>query len=255
MKPLIEIKNINVDYDLKHGSVDVLRNVSFNINKNDFICILGPSGSGKSTLLKAIAGFLNTSKGQILMDGKEITGPDSSRGVVFQAPNLFPWFSVKNNVTFGPKLANKSKEEIDQIANKFLKQVNLEEYKHSKVFELSGGQKQRVAIARMLANNPEVILMDEPFSALDSFTRKNMRSMIRKIWNENNSTIFFVTHDIDEALLLGTEIYVLKKGENSVVANYDINYTNQLLKNPKAHVYDQKDYIDLKDEILALLEE
>lgn len=255
MKPLIEINNINVDYDMKHKSIDVLRNVSFDINKNDFICILGPSGSGKSTLLKTIAGFIKPNKGEILMNGKEILGPDKTRGVVFQEPNLYPWFDVKKNVTIGAKFSNKSREEIDNICNKFLQQVSLSEHKNSKVFELSGGQRQRVAIARTLANEPEVILMDEPFSALDSFTRENMRKMIREIWHNNKATILFITHDIDEALLLGTKIYVLKSGASSIVANYDINYTYQLLNNPKEHVYEQKEYIDIKEEILWLLEE
>jgi taurine transport system ATP-binding protein len=255
MNTLLKIKNVSVDYDLDDDLIGAINNVSLDIHENEFVCILGPSGCGKSTLLKAIAGFIIPNEGEILMNGKKIEGPDHTRGVVFQETNLFPWFDVKKNVTMGPRLAHQSEEEINMICDKFLEQVELEAYKDSKVFELSGGQKQRVAIARTLANNPQVILMDEPFGALDSFTRKKMQNMIRTLWKKNNSTIFFVTHDIDEALLLGTKIYVMRRGEQSIVKDYDIDYTNRLLSNPKEHVVDEKMYIKLKEEILTLLEE
>ncbi len=255
MQTLIKIKNASVDYDLDDETIGAINNVSLDIHTHEFVCILGPSGCGKSTLLKAIAGFVIPNEGEVLMHDQLIEGPDKSRGVVFQETTLFPWFDVKKNVAMGPRLANLPDEEINEICDKFLDQVELNEYKNSKVFELSGGQKQRVAIARTLANNPEVILMDEPFGALDSFTRKKMQSMIRTIWDKNKSTIFFVTHDIDEALLLGTKIYVMRRGEQSIIANYDIDYTHRLLKNPKEHVVDEKMYMKLKEEILSLLEE
>jgi taurine transport system ATP-binding protein len=255
MKTLIKIKDISVDYDLDEETIGAINNVSLEIHENEFVCILGPSGCGKSTLLKTIAGFVIPNEGEILMNDMKITGPDKSRGVVFQETNLFPWYNVKRNVSIGPKLAKKSTEEINSICDKYLEQVELEEYKDSRVFELSGGQRQRVAIARTLANNPQVILMDEPFGALDSFTRKKMQMMIRVLWKKNNSTIFFVTHDIDEALLLGTKIYVMRRGEKSIVTNYDVDYTNRLLINPKEHVTDEEKFIKLKEEILSLLEE
>ncbi|MCK4552404.1 MAG: ABC transporter ATP-binding protein [Tenericutes bacterium] len=255
MKTLIKINNISVDYDMNEETLGAINNVSLDINENEFICILGPSGCGKSTLLKAIAGFITPNQGNILMNDIQITGPDKSRGVVFQEPNLFPWYNSKQNISIGPKLAKKPKSEIDAICDKYLSQVELMEYKDSKVFELSGGQKQRVAIARTLANNPEVILMDEPFGALDSFTRKKMQIMIRNLWKKNNSTIFFVTHDIDEALLLGTKIYVMQRAENSIIASYDIDYTTKLYANPKELVFEEERFIKLKEEILSLLEE
>lgn len=254
MPILIKIRNASVDYDLDDETIGAINNVSLDIHEHEFVCILGPSGCGKSTLLKAIAGFVIPNEGEVLMHDQIIEKPDKSRGVVFQETNLFPWFDVKKNVTMGPRLAHMPEEEIDLVCDKFLDQVELTEYKDSKVFELSGGQKQRVAIARTLANNPEVILMDEPFGALDSFTRQKMQTMIRTIWEKNNSTIFFVTHDIDEALLLGTKIYVMRRGEQSIIADYDIDYTHRLLINPKEHVVDEKMYIKLKEEILSLLE-
>ncbi|QVK18465.1 ABC transporter ATP-binding protein [Mycoplasmatota bacterium] len=255
MKKIIEIDHISVDYDLNEETIGAINNVSLDINENEFVCILGPSGCGKSTLLKTIAGFIIPNKGHIYMNNKEIQKPDKSRGVVFQEPNLFPWYTVFQNVAIGPKFDNRSKKEINNICDKYLSQVELEGYKDSKVFELSGGQKQRVAIARTLANNPEVILMDEPFGALDSFTRKKMQIMIRNLWNKNKSNIFFVTHDIDEALLLGTKIYVMRKGEKSIIKSYDIDYTYRLLNNPKEHVVEEEGFIKLKEEIISLLEE
>ncbi|XFA98886.1 ABC transporter ATP-binding protein [Candidatus Izemoplasma sp. B36] len=255
MKTLLKINNISIDYDLEDYTLPVINNVSLEVKENEFVCILGPSGCGKSTLLKAIAGFIKPIKGNILLNDQEIIGPDRSRGVVFQEPNLLPWYNVKQNVSLGPKLANKTQKEIESIVDKYLGQVELLDYKKEKVFELSGGQKQRVAIARTLANNPEVILMDEPFGALDSFTRKKMQTMIRNLWKKNNSTIFFVTHDIDEALLLGTKIYVMRSGKKSIVKAYDINYTSVLLKNPKEKVVEEDSFIKIKEEILDLLEE
>ncbi len=255
MNKIIDIKNLYIDYDNDDTSLGAINDVSLDIYENDFVCILGPSGCGKSTLLKSIAGFMKPTKGSIQMHGKDIIGPDKSRGVVFQEPNLFPWFTVKQNVVIGPKMGKETSQELDKICDKYLKQVELEEYKDTKVFELSGGQKQRVAIARTLANHPEVILMDEPFGALDSFTRQKMQKMIRNLWKTNQSTICFVTHDIEEALLLGTKIHVLRRGLQSIIKSYDIDFTKMLLKDPKTQILEEEKFINLKHEILSLLEE
>ncbi len=255
MKKLIKISNITVDYDITDDQLPALTNVSLDIEENEFVCILGPSGCGKSTLLKAIAGFVKPIEGEITLNDNVIDGPSKERGVVFQDPNLLPWYSVDQNIGLGPKLDGKSKDEIDRIVDKYLEQVELEEYKNQKVFELSGGQKQRVAIARTLANNPKVILMDEPFGALDSFTRNKMQVMIRNLWKKNNATIFFVTHDIEEALLLGTKIYVMKSGTDNILKSYNVNYTNELFKDKHLKLAETETFIKLKEEINALLEE
>jgi taurine transport system ATP-binding protein len=155
----------------------------------------------------------------------------------------------------GPKFDKLSNEEVNRVCDKYLDQVELSQYKNSKVFELSGGEKQRIAIARTLASHPEVILMDEPFSALDSFTRKKMQIMIRRLWIQNKVTIFFVTHDIDEALLLGTKIYVMRRGKNDIIKSYNSDYTHRLYKDTKLPVHQEDKYIKLKDEILSLLED
>lgn len=255
MKKLIRINNVTVDYDTTDDKLPALNNVSLDIEENEFACILGPSGCGKSTLLKVIAGFVKPIEGTVHLYNDLIERPDKSRGVVFQDPNLLPWYDVKKNIGIGPLMEGVSKEEVDSIVNKYLNQVELEEYKDQKVFELSGGQKQRVAIARTLANNPKVILMDEPFGALDSFTRTKMQEMIRTLWKKNNATIFFVTHDIEEALLLGTKIYVMTSGEENIVKSYDLEYTEKLLLNPKERVMETPKFIQLKEEIIGLLEE
>lgn len=253
-KKLIEIKNIHIDYDMDDDNGEVIHNVSLDIYNNDFICLLGPSGCGKSTILKAIAGFIKPYKGTIEMNGKTIEGPDKSRGVVFQEANLFPWFTVRQNVAIGPKMAGLPQNEVDEICDKYLSQVELASHEDMKVFELSGGQKQRVSIARTLANHPEVILMDEPFGALDSFTRQKMQIMLRKLWTQNKSTIFFVTHDIDEALLLGTKIHVMGIGKEGILKSYNVNYTNELIKDSKKRVFEEKAFIQLREDILELLE-
>lgn len=255
MKTKIEIKNITVDYDTLDDKLPALNNVSLSIEENEFVCILGPSGCGKSTLLKAIAGFVKPIEGEILLNGELIDGPDQSRGVVFQDPNLLPWYTVEQNIGLGPKLNKVPEKEIGIIVDKYLSQVELEEYKTEKVFELSGGQKQRVAIARTLANNPEIILMDEPFGALDSFTRNKMQLMIRNLWKKNNATVFFVTHDIEEALLLGTEIYVMKAGKENIVKKYQLDYTSKLYEDPKLKIQETLEFTHLREEINQLLED
>lgn len=252
MNKIIEVDHLFIDYDNNPETLGAINDVSFDINENEFVCIVGPSGCGKSTLLKAIAGFIKPVTGHILMDGTPVEGPDKSRGVVFQEPNLFPWYTVKENASIGPKIAGKSKQEIEEISMKFLGQVELLDYVDSKVFELSGGQKQRVAIARTLANLPKVILMDEPFGALDSFTRSKMQVMLRSLWNKNQSTIFFVTHDIEEALLLGTKIFVMKRGMQSIVKSYELDYTYALLKDPLKDVTSNLHFSELKKEITSL---
>lgn len=254
MKKIIDIDRISVDYDLEDDQAPAINDVSLTIHENEFVCILGPSGCGKSTLLKTIAGFIKPFQGTAKIEGKEIQGPGKDRGVVFQEPNLFPWYNVAQNVSIGPRFAGLPKEETASICHKYLTQVELSEYKDQKVFELSGGQKQRIAIARTLANNPEIILMDEPFGALDSFTRQKMQVMIRNIWHKNNSTIFFVTHDIDEALLLATKIYIMNANQGTIIKDYEVDYTFRLLKDQKQRVYEEKEFIKLKDEIISLLE-
>ena len=222
----VSIQGVEKKYNTRKGEVVALNGVDFDIKENEFICVIGPSGCGKSTLLNIIAGLLEPTSGQILVDGKPINGTGTDRGVVFQQYALFPWLTVKKNVEFGLKLKGLSKEECDAIAMKYLKMVELEKFADSYPKELSGGMKQRVAIARAYAMNPEVLLMDEPFGALDAQTRTQLQSELLKAWQEENKTCFFVTHDIEEAIVLATRVVIMSAcpGRIKEVVDIDIPY-------------------------------
>ena len=222
----VSIQGVEKKYNTRKGEVVALNGVDFDIKENEFICVIGPSGCGKSTLLNIIAGLLEPTSGQILVDGKPINGTGTDRGVVFQQYALFPWLTVKKNVEFGLKLKGLSKEECDAIAMKYLKMVELEKFADSYPKELSGGMKQRVAIARAYAMNPEVLLMDEPFGALDAQTRTQHQSELLKAWQEENKTCFFVTHDIEEAIVLATRVVIMsaRPGRIKEVVDIDIPY-------------------------------
>lgn len=187
---LISIEAVDLDYSGKTGSIKALENINFNIFPGEFICVLGPSGCGKSTLLKILAGFIQPTAGSVKLDGQEIKGTDWHRGVVFQNPPLYEWFSVRDNVAFGPKMRGVPKAEYRKLTDEYLAKVGLSDFADKKIYELSGGMKQRVSIARSLINNPEILLMDEPFGALDALTRENVQDLTRKIWWDTGKTIF-----------------------------------------------------------------
>jgi taurine transport system ATP-binding protein len=250
---LVDIQNLKLIYESQGESIQALDNINLEIKRGEFICILGPSGCGKSSLLKTIAGFERPSNGRCLMQGKEVEGPDWHRGVVFQAPTLYPWLNVKDNVEFGPKMRKVPKEEIEEISSHFLEQVRLKGFEKKSVFELSGGMKQRVALARVLANYPQMILMDEPFGALDALTRNNMQNLVRDIWKKNNSTIFFITHDIDEALALGTRIIVMSKRPGTIIKEFNVNFTHTIFDMNSNHMIYNEEYFNIKNEILDLI--
>ncbi len=250
---LIEIKDLKIAYGKGEDSILAIDNVDLKIRRGEFLCVLGPSGCGKSTLLKAIAGYIQPTEGTCLMDGKPIVGPDWHRGVVFQSPTLYPWMSINDNVEFGPKMRGLPQREIDEIREHFLEQVKLTGFGEKATFELSGGMKQRVALARVLANYPQVILMDEPLGALDALTRLNMQTLIREIWEDNNSTILFITHDIDEALSLGTRIAVMSKRPGKILKQFEVNFTDKIFEEKSKDIIYTEEYIKVKKEILKLI--
>ncbi|MFO7887885.1 MAG: ABC transporter ATP-binding protein [Eubacteriales bacterium] len=250
---LIEINDLKIAYGKGKDSILAIDNVDLKINRGEFLCILGPSGCGKSTLLKAIAGYIQPTEGTCLMDDKPIVGPDWHRGVVFQSPTLYPWMSINDNVEFGPKMRGLPPKKIGEIREHFLEQVKLTGFGEKATFELSGGMKQRVALARVLANYPQVILMDEPLGALDALTRANMQTLIRDIWEENNSTILFITHDIDEALSLGTRIAVMSKRPGKILKQFEVNFTDKIFEEKSKDIIYTEEYINIKKEILKLI--
>jgi NitT/TauT family transport system ATP-binding protein len=189
---------------------------SLEIAPGEFVCLLGPSGCGKSTLLNCIAGYVRPSAGSVLVDGEAVKEPGPDRGMVFQQYSLFPWKTIRDNIAFGPKIAGR---DSDAIANTFLEMVGLTKFAKKYPAELSGGMQQRVGIARALANYPSVLLMDEPFGALDAQTRLMMQENLLKIWSEFGITVVFVTHDVDEAIFLADRVLVMSASPGSIIAD------------------------------------
>ncbi|MBM3848193.1 MAG: ABC transporter ATP-binding protein, partial [Verrucomicrobia bacterium] len=197
------IDKVDKCFETSRGRVTALENISLTIREGEFVCLVGPSGCGKSTLLNIVAGLESPTKGQITADGKPVTGPGSERLMMFQESALFPWLDVMGNVMFGLKLKPKlNDKERREIAKFYIRLVGLEKFQHSNIHELSGGMKQRVALARSLAPNPRVLLMDEPFAALDAMTREQLYGDIQEIWSQRKKTILFVTHNVREAVCL-----------------------------------------------------
>ena len=206
----IEVRDVSLVYDTPSGRIPGVQAASFSMEESEFLCIVGPSGCGKSTLLNIIAGFLKPTSGEIRIGGKAVTGHGMDRGVVFQDfAQLFPWRTALGNVAFGLEMKGVSKAEREQIALQQLQLVKLEKFAGSYPHHLSGGMQQRVAIARALAYNPSVLLMDEPFAALDALTREELSLELQRLWSENRKTIVFVTHSIQEATLLADRIVVM----------------------------------------------
>ena len=215
--PHIEIRDVSLVYDTPAGQVVGVQSASFSIEQSEFLCIVGPSGCGKSTLLNIIAGFLTPTAGEIRIGGKAVTGHGMDRGVVFQDfAQLFPWRTALGNVTFGLEMKGVPKAEREEIALKQLQLVKLEKFVKSYPHHLSGGMQQRVAIARALAYNPSVLLMDEPFAALDALTRDDMQRLLAEVWRETRKTVIYVTHNVAEAVYLADRVVVMTSHPGTV---------------------------------------
>lgn len=248
--PIIELDNVEVVYQSKNERVQAIQPNTFQIEEGEFICLVGPSGCGKSTLLKLMAGYIQPTQGKILMEGNPIAGPDSDKGVVFQAPTLYPWLTVRKNIDYGLKVRGIAKETRQKEVDFFLEQVGLKDSADRYPFELSGGMKQRVAVARSLVNHPKLLLMDEPFGALDALTRIQMQAFLREIWQKNKQTIFLITHDIDEAMALGTRILVMSKSPGTIIEELQLNYSREALSRPENQVVEDEQYLQIKKQIL-----
>lgn len=222
----LEINNVVKEFNGRNGKMIALNGVSLDIMENEFVCVVGPSGCGKSTLLNIIAGLLEATSGAIYLDGQKIEGTGIERGVVFQQYALFPWLTVMQNVMFGLTIKGIKKEEAKKIAMKYIKMVELQDFVNAYPKELSGGMKQRVAIARAYAVNPEVLLMDEPFGALDAQTRTQLQTELLNTWQEEKKTCFFITHDVEEAIILAQRVIVMsvRPGRIKEIIEIDIPY-------------------------------
>jgi NitT/TauT family transport system ATP-binding protein len=249
----IQIRDLTIDYvnedrGDRHRAIDSL---TLDVYENEFLCVVGPSGCGKSTLIAAIAGFLRPVAGGIAMDGRRITGPGADRGVVFQEYALLPWKTVIANVALGLKLRGVPRAERHEVARRFLRLTNLTEAAAKYPHELSGGMKQRVAVARTLANQPEVMLMDEPFAAIDAQTRMTLQEELVGIWTRSKVTVLFVTHSVDEAVFLADRVAVLtaNPGRLKAIVPVDIPRSNRSW----ATLNSDRDYVTLRDRILGLV--
>jgi len=218
------VENVSKTFFHRRLKVHALDDVSLNVSEGEFVCLVGPSGCGKSTLLNIIAGLEKPDSGQVMADGKIVTGPGRERMVMFQESALFPWLDVMDNVLFGLKLKpNLKRKERREVARYYIKLVGLEKFVHANVHELSGGMKQRVALARALAPNPRVLLMDEPFAALDALTREQFYGDIQEIWQARRKTIIFVTHNVREAVCLGDRVLLFSPHPGRIRFDFAIN--------------------------------
>jgi len=236
-------------YKSKKQETLAIDNVDFEILDNEFVSIVGPSGCGKSTLIRMIGGLDDISSGSIILNDKVLNGPGADRGMVFQTYTLFPWMTVEQNIRFGLKIKKMPDVEANRIVDKYLELIGLTQFRKALPNELSGGMKQRVAIARSLANNPEVLLMDEPFGALDPQTKATMQLCLREIWEVEKPTIIFITHDIEEAVFLSQRVYVMSARPGKIIADIPIylDYKRTL------ELKDTQEFIKIRKNINTIL--
>lgn len=250
----LSINNISMRFDLPNGShVQALKDVSLHLKEGELMSVLGPSGCGKTTLLNIVAGFLAPTEGTIEMNGHVVKGPNRERGMVFQQGALFEWMNVRDNVSFGPRMAGKPEVEWGQHVDHLLDVTGLGDFKDKAIFELSGGMQQRVALARCLANDPDVILMDEPLGALDALTREKMQGLVLKLWKETGKTIILITHSVEEALLLGERLLVMAPRPGRIHKEYRLPFADLGVDGDLREVKKHPDYGKTREEILGMI--
>ncbi len=249
--PKLEVRGLSKSFAIQGGSMTVLEDINLQLFAREFVCLVGSSGCGKSTLLNIVAGLANPSSGSVLVDGRAVTGPDSDRGMVFQNYTLYPWLTVYQNIAFGLQIRKMPKSEQRERIEHYLNVVGLTQFAKSYPKQLSGGMKQRVAIARALANEPAVLLMDEPFGALDAQTKEQMQQFLLELWEQTHVTVLMITHDVEEAIFLSQRVYVMSarpgrmKLEVPVVLPEPLNLDLKL----------SSEFVDVKRQVLHSLRE
>ncbi|WP_338516322.1 taurine ABC transporter ATP-binding subunit [Erwinia aphidicola] len=229
-----------------------LQDINLSIGNGELVVVLGPSGCGKTTLLNLIAGFIPADSGSITLDGKPVNGPGADRGVVFQHEGLLPWRNVLDNVAFGLQLAGVEKNERRAVARRVLKQVGLEGAEKRFIWQLSGGMRQRVGIARALAANPRLLLLDEPFGALDAFTREQMQELLLTLWRDNGKQILLITHDIEEAVFLASELILLSPGPGRIVERLALDFGRRYAAGEGCRaIKSDPDFIERREYVLS----
>jgi NitT/TauT family transport system ATP-binding protein len=247
----LHIQGISKAYRGDGHEVVAVDGIDLEIRNREFATILGPSGCGKSTLLRIVAGLAKPTQGGVRLDGRTISGPGRDRGMVFQSYTLFPWLTVQQNIQFGLQLSGAPRVERENTAREFVNKVGLRGFEHAYPKALSGGMKQRVAIARALANNPDVLLLDEPFGALDAQTRALMQELLTQVWEEFHKTILFVTHDVEEAIFLSDRVFVMTARPGRIKAEIDVP-----LERPRSYeLKSSETFLRLKKQALDLIRE
>lgn len=241
---LVEVDRVSIVFGKGRNAHTAVEETTIRVEPGEFVCILGPSGCGKSTLLNTVAGYVMPNSGTVRVDGEPVTAPGPDRGMVFQQYSLFPWKTVKENIAFGPKIAGKP---ADAVANTFIEMVGLTRFANRYPAELSGGMQQRVGIARALANYPRVLLMDEPFGALDAQTRVVMQENLLKIWNEFGTTVMFVTHDVDEAIFLADRVLIMSASPGRIIADLSVELPRPRLP----EMTSEPEFLELKRKCVA----
>jgi len=248
------IDRVSFSYETRDGRIDALSDISLTVEPGEFICCVGPSGCGKTTLLHLIAGFHRPTAGSMMLGGTPIRGPGPDRGVVFQQPTLYPWMTVARNVSFGPRMRRLPFSEQQQRTEHYLKLVGLQQFARRAPYELSGGMQQRVAIARVLANDPSFLLMDEPFGALDALSRERLQEELLNIWRSTRPAVFFITHSAEEAVYLATRVLVMSARPGRILLDRKVDFSQQVGAAPR-EVRTHPDFIAAREEIIQRIYE
>ncbi len=248
------IDDVSMRFELPDGShVQALKDINLELKSGELMSVLGPSGCGKTTLLNIVAGFLGQTSGRVILEGEEVHGPASNRGMVFQQGALFEWMNVSDNIAFGPNMKGMPAGETRDLVDHLLSTVGLQDFGEKAVYELSGGMQQRVALARCLANDPEVILMDEPLGALDALTREKMQGLVLKLWKETGKTIILITHSVEEALLLGERLLVMAPRPGRIHREYRLPFAERGVEMDLRDVKKSEGFGEKRDEILGMI--
>jgi taurine transport system ATP-binding protein len=248
------IDALSMRFDLPNGStVQALQDINLTIGKGELVSVLGPSGCGKTTLLNILAGFLSPTSGKVMLNGHPVTGPHPERGMVFQQGALFEWMSVRKNIDFGPRMKGMGLAARDAITDHLLHTVGLQDFGDKAVYELSGGMQQRVALARCLANDPDVILMDEPLGALDALTREKMQGLVLKLWKDTGKTVILITHSVEEALLLGERLIVMAPRPGRIFKEYALPFAERGVGADLREVKRSDGFAETREEILTMI--
>ena len=248
------VEDVSMVFTLANGEqVHALEDVSLHLKPGELMAVLGPSGCGKTTLLNIVGGFLTPTSGQALLNGHRVAGPHKERGVVFQQGALFEWMTVAQNVSFGPRMCGVARSEIDETVGHLLEVTALRDFADKPVYQLSGGMQQRVALARCLANDPDVILMDEPLGALDALTREKMQGLVLKLWKETGKTIILITHSVEEALFLGERLVVMAPRPGRIHKEYTLPFADRGAEGDARKIKAEPDFISAREEILSMI--